>query len=64
MFCMIKLTRVNTVAQVFIYNKGDSHLYPLKRKAQVGGSLISFIHDIGVPIDLATNRVKEETSGD
>ena len=53
-----KLIRDNTTAQVFIYGKGDNNVYPLKYKAQADGSLVSFIHDIGIPRDLVTDRSK------
>ena len=64
MFCKINSIRGITVAQVFIDGKGDIYVYPLERKSLICGSLMSFIHDIGIPRDLVTGGAKEETIGD
>ena len=64
MFTKQTSVRQNRMAQIFTDGKGDTHLYPLKRKAQVGRSLMSFIQDVGVPRDLVTDGAKEENSGE
>ena len=64
MFTKLTSVRQNKMAQIFTDGKGDTHLYPLKRKAQVGSSLMSFIQDVGVPRDLVTDGAKEENLGE
>ena len=63
-FSKIKSIRENSMAQGFSDGKGDTRMYPLTRKNKVGGSLMSFIHDVGVPRDLVTVGANEETLGE
>ena len=64
MFTKVKLTRGHTLTKVFIDGKGGTYFYPLREKAAVGSSLMTFIQDIGVPRDLVTDGAKEETLGE
>jgi hypothetical protein len=63
MFTKLTSVRQNNIAQIFIDGKGDTQMYPLKRKSHVGSTLMSFIQDVGVPRYLVTDGAKEETLG-
>ena len=64
LFTKLKSIKMNAVAQVFIDGMGDNHSYPLRQKSQAGDSLMSSIHDVGVPRDLVTDDEKKENIGD
>ena len=65
MFSKIKNVNNNICCQVFTNGRGDTHCYSYHRKVKVDGSLMDFIHDIGmVPNYIVANNAKETTLGE
>ena len=63
MFSTAKSIRGHKGASVYTNGAGFDHCYPWKRKAHAPETLMSFIHDCGIPHTLVTDGAKEEILG-
>jgi hypothetical protein len=61
----VKSIRGHVAAQVYTNGKGFDRIYPMKDKkgASVDHTLVSFIHDVGIPQTLVSDGAKEELLG-
>jgi hypothetical protein len=62
MFAKCRSIRGNTMAQIFV-NIDFVKLIPMPRKAEAGDSLVEFIQDIRIPLEMHTDMSKEQTLG-
>ena len=64
MFTKLTPVHQNTMDQLLTDGKGDTHMYTMKRKSQVGSTLMSFIQNVGVSRYLVCDGAKEGTLGE
>ena len=64
LFSQVRSVRGYTCAQVFTDGHGFVRIYPMKNKADAHHALMRFIHEVGVPKNLLTDRAQEEMRGE
>jgi transposase InsO family protein len=64
MFGKVKSTRGYKAAQVYTNGSGYDRFYPIKSKGDVSHTLVSMIHDAGIPQELVSDNAPEEVGGE
>jgi len=64
LFSHVRSVRGYTCTQVFMDGHGFVRVYPMKSKGDTQHALMHFIHEVGVPKNLLTDRAQEEMRGE
>jgi hypothetical protein len=51
------------MAQLYTNDIGFSKIYPMKSKSETPDSLLTFIHDVGIPSSIHSDGAKELSQG-
>ena len=64
MFAKVKSLRGSKAAQVYTDGHGYDRFYPIATKREVPQTLVSLIHDVGIPQEIVSDNAGEEVHGD
>jgi hypothetical protein len=64
LFSHVRSVRGFTCAQIFTDGHGFVRIYPMRSKSDAHHALMKFIHEVGVPKNLLTDRAQEEMRGE